>query len=130
MSDYQLGAVEAKFADIIWENEPISSPELVRKSAEELRWKKSTTCTVLKRLCGKGIFQSQKGVVTSLLSRQEFYALQSENFVKENFNGSLPAFLAAFSSRQNLTDRDVALLRRMVEEYVEEYIWRPSFSHF
>lgn len=120
MSDYQLGAVEAKFADIIWENEPISSPELVRKSAKVLSWKKSTTYTVLKRLCGKGIFQNQKGVVTSLLSRQEFYALQSENFVKENFNGSLPAFLAAFSSRQNLTDRDVALLRRMVEEYEEE----------
>ena len=98
MSDYQLGAVEAKFADIIWENEPISSPELVRKSAEVLRWKKSTTYTVLKRLCGKGIFQNQKGVVTSLLSRQEFYALQSENFVKENFNGSLPAFLAALRS--------------------------------
>lgn len=120
MSDYQLGAVEAKFADIIWENEPISSPELVRKSAEVLSWKKSTTYTVLKRLCEKGIFQNQKGVVTSLLSKQEFYALQSENFVKENFNGSLPAFLAAFSSRQNLTDRDVALLRRMVEEYEEE----------
>lgn len=120
MSDYQLGAVEAKFADIIWDNEPISSPELVRKSAEVLSWKKSTTYTVLKRLCDKGIFQNQKGVVTSLLSKQEFYALQSENFVKENFNGSLPAFLAAFSSRQNLTGRDVALLRRMVEEYEEE----------
>ncbi len=120
MSDYQLGAVEAKFADIIWDNEPISSAELVRKSAQELSWKKSTTYTVLKRLCDKGIFQNQKGVVTSRLSKQEFYALQSENFVKENFNGSLPAFLAAFSTRQNLTDQDVALLRRMVEEYEEE----------
>ena len=103
MNDCQLGAVESKFADIIWENEPIASPELAKKSEAVLRWKKSTTYTVLKRLCDKGIFQNNKGVVTSLVSKEEFYSLQSEKFVEENFSGSLPAFLAAFTLRKKLT---------------------------
>lgn len=119
MSDYQLGAVEAKFADIIWENEPLSSARLAQLSAEKLSWKKSTTYTVLKRLCGKGLFENTKGTVTSLISRQEFYSLQSEKFVEETFNGSLPAFLAAFTSRKKLTAEEVNRLRRMVEEFEE-----------
>lgn len=119
MSDYQMGAVESRFADIIWENEPISSTELTRRCEAALQWKKSTTYTVLKRLCDKGIFQNQGGTVTSLISRQEFYALQSEKFVDDTFDGSLPAFLAAFTSRKSLTAEEVALLRRMVEQYGE-----------
>ena len=103
MSEYQMGAVEARFADIIWENEPISSTELWRKSEEALKWKKSTTYTVLKRLCEKGIFQNNKGTVTSLISKQEFYAAQSEKFVEETFDGSLPAFFAAFTARKKLS---------------------------
>ena len=120
MGDYQLGAVEAKFADIIWENEPVSSTELARRSEEVLKWKKSTTYTVLKRLCDKGIFQNNKGTVSSLITKQEFYAMQSERFVEENFEGSLPAFLAAFTARKSLTPAEVAELRRMVDEYKEE----------
>lgn len=120
MGDYQLGAVEAKFADIIWENEPVSSTELARRSEEVLKWKKSTTYTVLKRLCDKGIFQNNKGTVSSLITKQEFYAMQSERFVEENFEGSLPAFLAAFTVRKSLTPAEVAELRRMVDEYKEE----------
>ena len=120
MNDYQMGAVESKFADIIWENEPISSAELSKRSEELFKWKKSTTYTVLKRLCDKGIFQNNKGTVTSLISRQEFYSLQSERFVNETFEGSLPAFLAAFTSRKNLTLDEVALLRHMISEYEEE----------
>ncbi len=119
MNDYQMGAVESKFADIIWENEPVSSTELVKRSEEMFKWKKSTTYTVLKRLCEKGIFQNNKGTVTSLVSKQEFYSVQSEKFVEETFNGSLPAFLAAFTARKNLTPDEVAQLRRMVEEYEE-----------
>ena len=119
MKDYQLGVIESRFADIIWENEPIHSSELAKKSEEELNWKKSTTYTVLKRLCEKGIFQNAKGTVTSLISRQEFYSLQSEKFVEETFDGSLPAFLAAFTSRKKLTPKEVAELRKMVEEYEE-----------
>ena len=117
MHDYQLGAVESRFADIIWENEPMTSAELSRRSEALLGWKKSTTYTVLKRLCDKGIFQNDGGIVTSRILRQEFYALQSEKFVDTAFDGSLPAFLAAFTSRKQLSPEEVAQLRSMIEEY-------------
>lgn len=120
MSDRQMGTIESRFADIIWENEPISSSELAKLSEEAFKWKKSTTYTVLKRLCDKGIFQNSKGCVTSLISRQEFYSAQSEKFVDETFDGSLPAFLTAFTARKNLTPDEVAYLRKMVAEYEEE----------
>lgn len=120
MNDYQMGAIESRFADIIWENEPISSTELSKLSEQLLNWKKSTTYTVLKRLCDKGIFKNEKGEVTSLISKQEFCSLQSERFVKETFSGSLPAFLAAFTARKSLTPDEVAQLKQMVAEYEEE----------
>ena len=119
MADLTLGAIESRFADIIWSNEPISSTELSKRSEELLGWKKSTSFTVLKRLCEKGIFQNQKGCVTSLISRDDFYAAQSEKFVDETFDGSLPAFLAAFTARKGLTQNDVDTLRRMIDEYEE-----------
>lgn len=119
MADLILGAIESRFADIIWSNEPISSTELSKRSEELLGWKKSTSFTVLKRLCEKGIFQNQKGCVTSLISRGDFYAAQSEKFVDETFDGSLPAFLAAFTARKGLTQNDVDTLRRMIDEYEE-----------
>lgn len=117
MNSYQLGNIEARFADIIWKNEPVSSAKLVTMSEELLGWKKSTTYTVLKRLCEKGIFQNNKGVVTSLISKKEFCSLQSEKFVEETFDGSLPSFLAAFTSRKALTADEVSMLRRMIDEY-------------
>lgn len=120
MNDYQMGAVEARFADIIWENEPISSSELARRSEEQLNWKKSTSYTVLKRLCDKGIFQNCGGIVTSTVSKQDFYALKSEKFVEDTFKGSLPAFLAAFTARKELTSDEVTYLRKMIAEYEEE----------
>lgn len=120
MNDYQMGVVESRFADIIWENEPISSAELCKRSEELLKWKKSTTYTVLKRLCDKGIFQNNKGTVTSLISKQEFYSVQSERFVEETFAGSLPAFLTAFTARKNLTPEEIAHLRKMVAEFEED----------
>ena len=120
MSELQMGVIESRFADIIWSHEPITSSELWKMSEKELGWKKTTTFTVLKRLCDKGIFQNIKGTVTSLLSREEFYAVQSERFVEETFDGSLPAFLAAFTKRKSLTAEEVAQLRRMVAEYEED----------
>lgn len=120
MNEKQMGVIESRFADLIWEQEPIPSPELAKQSEEIFGWKKSTTYTVLKRLCDKGLFQNKKGTVTSLLSREEFYALQSERFVEETFRGSLPAFLAAFTAKKKLTAEEVELLRRMVDEYQEE----------
>lgn len=118
-NDLTLGAVESKFADIIWENEPLSSSELAKLSEQELGWKKTTSFTVLKRLCNKGLFQNIKGTVTSLISRDEFYSMQSERFVEENFNGSLPAFVAAFTKNKNLSPEEVTELRRLIEEYEE-----------
>ena len=120
MSEYQMCAIDSRFADIIWENEPVSSTELSRRSEAVLGWKKSTTYTVLKRLCDKGIFQNNKGIVTSVISRQEFYSGQSEKFVEETFDGSLPAFLTAFTARKKLTREEVEQLRRMVAEYEDK----------
>lgn len=120
MNDYQMGVVESKFADIIWENEPISSAELAKKSLTLLSWKKSTTYTVLKRLCDKGIFRNEGGTVTSLLSREEFYSCQCRRFVDETFRGSLPAFLAAFTAGKPLSREEVIQLRAMVAQYKEE----------
>lgn len=92
---------------------------MVKLCAEELNWKKSTTFTVLRRLCEKGIFQNNNGTVTSLISKEEFYSMQSEKFVADTFHGSLPAFLSAFTARKSLTPEEVEHLRRMVAEYEE-----------
>ena len=120
MGDMRLGAIEAKFADLIWSNEPLSSAELVKLASQELDWKKSTTYTVLRRLCEKGIFQNEDGTVTSKISKQEFYAVQSEQFVDETFDGSLPAFLAAFTTRKALTAAEIAEIQQMIDSYGKE----------
>ena len=120
MADIQLGAVESRFADIIWESEPVSSGDIVKMAEEWLGWKKSTTFTVLRRLCDKGLFRNEKGCVTSLISRQDFYSMQSEQFVEDTFGGSLPAFLAAFTKRKKLSEEEINELLRMVNEYKED----------
>ncbi|MBO5981976.1 MAG: BlaI/MecI/CopY family transcriptional regulator [Clostridia bacterium] len=120
MNEIQLGVIESKFADIIWENEPLSSSALVKLCEERLTWKKSTTFTVLRRLCDKGLFKNEKGVVSSLISKQDFYSLQSERFVEDTFDGSLPAFIAAFTARKKLSKEEILLLRNMIDEYKEE----------
>lgn len=119
MDEMKLGAVESRFADIIWQNEPLTSRELVKLCQEKLEWKKSTTYTVLKKLCDRGIFQNQEGVVSSLVSKADFYAMQSEKFVEETFEGSLPAFLAAFTKRKALSAQEIAEIRQMIEAYGE-----------
>ena len=115
MADMTLGTVEAKFADIIWGCEPLCSSELSKKAESELGWKKTTSFTVLKRLCDKGLFKNEKGTVTSLVSRDEFYSMQSERFVEETFQGSLPAFLAAFGSRKKLSEEEIRELEKVIE---------------
>ena len=119
MDETKLGAVESKFAEIIWQNEPLTSGELVKLCEKELEWKKSTTYTVLKKLCEKGIFRNSGGTVTSLISKQDFYAVQSEKFVDETFEGSLPAFLAAFTKRKKLSTEEISQIRRMIDSYGE-----------
>lgn len=119
MDDLRLGYVESKFADIIWSHAPLSSRELVGLCERELQWKKSTTYTVLRRLCERGIFRNEGGIVTVQLSREEFYALQSERFVEESFRGSLPSFLAAFTRRRSLSPAEIAEIRKMIDECEE-----------
>ncbi len=117
MSDKKMGLLESKFADFIWNNEPVASRQLVKMAEKELSWKSTTTYTVLKRLCDRGIFQNQGGTVTSLLSRDEFYALQSTRFVQETFDGSLPAFLAAFGSRNRMSDAEIEDLKKIIDGF-------------
>ena len=120
MDDYRLGVIEGKFAQLIWDKEPLTSRELVELCARELDWKKSTTYTVLKRLCDKGIFQNENGTVTSLLSQEGYNAVQSEKFVENTFDGSLPAFLAAFTTRKSLSEKDIAEIQRMIDRCGKE----------
>lgn len=119
MDDLKLGVVESRFADLIWQNEPLHSRDLVALCQKELNWKKPTTYTVLRKLCERGIFQNEDGIVSSKISRQEFYAMQSEKFVEDTFEGSLPAFIAAFTLRKNLTAKEIAEIRRMIDSYEE-----------
>ena len=119
MEEYKLGIVESKFAHIIWSNEPLTSRELVQLCQEQLDWKKSTTYTVLKKLCEKGLFQNQDGFVSSLMTKDEYCARQSERFIDETFNGSLPAFLAAFTHRKNLSPAEIAQIRAMIDGFKE-----------
>lgn len=119
MDNFKLGAVESQFADIIWREEPLSSGELVKLCEKELSWKKPTTYTVLRKLCERGIFKNDKSSVTSLISRQDFFAMQSEKFIEETFEGSLPAFLAAFTKRKQLSKEEIEELKKLIENTEE-----------
>ena len=115
MPDLRMGTAEARFADIIWENEPITSGQLAKIGLSTFNWKKTTSHTVLTRLCERGLFRKENGVVTSLISREEYYARHSEAYVEETFGGSLPAFLAAFGTRKQLSDTEVEELKKLIE---------------
>ena len=112
-----MGAVEARFADIIWSYQPVTAAQLAKYADAELGWKKTTAYTVLKRLCEKGIFRNEKGTVTALVTREQFYAMQSEKFVEETFDGSLPAFIAAFARRKSITKEALQEIRAMLDAY-------------
>lgn len=119
MAEIQLGAIEARFADMIWEREPVTSSELVKLAAEAFTWKRTTTHTVLKRLCEKGLFENHKGLVTSVISRQQFYSMQSRKFVEDAFDGSLPAFFAAFTQNNRLTPEEASEIQKMIDRAKE-----------
>ena len=115
MKDMHLGAAESRFADIIWEGEPLGSGELAKRAEEAIGWKRTTSYTVLKRLCERGIFENDGGTVRSLISREDFYAMQSERVVEESFSGSLPAFVAAFTGRKKLSDKEIDELQSLID---------------
>ncbi len=119
MQDKSLGVVETRFAKLIWEYEPIASGDLVRLCEQELSWKKSTTYTVLKKLCERGLFCNENGTVKALISKEAYYAAQSAQFVEQTFDGSLPAFIAAFAAHKALSAAEVEELRRMIDAYEE-----------
>ena len=115
MTDYILGAVESRFADIVWGNAPMTTAELVKRCAADLAWKRTTTYTVLKKLCEHGFFRMEDGVVTVLTTKEDYDAYRSERYVEESFSGSLPAFLAAFTKNKTLTEEEIAEIRRMID---------------
>ena len=115
MKDMKLGTIETRFAEIIWANAPLTTNQLIRLCAEELEWKRTTTYTVLKKLCDKGIFKTENSLVTAVISKGEFEGMQSEQFVEETFKGSLPAFLTAFNSRKKLSDADIDEIQKLID---------------
>ncbi len=116
MVEYKLGEVEMQFAEIIWEKEPLHSRELAKLCEEKLDWKKSTTYTILRRVCDRGLFQNENGTVTSLVSKEEFLAKRSEIFVEDTFAGSLPKFIAAFTSNRKLNEQEIEELQKIIEQ--------------
>lgn len=116
MKDYSLGVIEARFADIIWDNAPLKTSQMVKLAEEELGWKRTTTYTVLKKLSDRGLFINDEGTVKVCMSKEEFYARQSENYVEQSFGGSLPGFLAAFSSRRKLSSKEIEEIKKIIEE--------------
>ena len=124
MNEIRLGAIESRFADIVWERAPLSTSELIKICEAEFNWKRTTTYTVLKRLSERGIFKNDNRTVTVLISKEEFYSMQSEKVVKESFGGSLPAFVAAFTLRQDLSDDEIEEIRSIIDNMKRSCRWR------
>ncbi|MDD2401916.1 MAG: BlaI/MecI/CopY family transcriptional regulator [Clostridia bacterium] len=119
MEECRLAEVESKFVELVWKNEPIGSGDLVKLCEKELNWNKSTTYTVLRRLCQRGILQNKETIVTSLIKKDEFYSIQSKQFVEDTFGGSLPKFVAAFTRSKKLSDKEIDELQRFINEHEE-----------
>ncbi len=117
MSIYKLTESEQRFAELIWQKEPIASGELVKLCEKEMNWKKSTTYTVLKKLCDNGVFQNENSVVSSIITKDEYYAKQSVRFVEDIFGGSLPEFLAAFIGAKKINRQQAEELKKLIDEH-------------
>ena len=120
MESYQLCDSEYRFMQVVWAAAPVSSGDLVKLCAAQLGWKKSTTYTVLKKLCEKGLFENDGGTVIVRMDRQQYLSAQSRQFVDDSFSGSLPAFLAAFAQGGQLSEQDISEMRRLIEDYGKE----------
>jgi len=117
MKEIRLGAVESRFADIVWENAPLTTRELVALCDKALNWKRTTTYTVLKKMCDRGIFKTENSEVTVLIPKDRFHAIQSEQFVENTFDGSLPAFVAAFTSRKKPTKKEMDEIKKLLDAF-------------
>ena len=125
MKGIELAAVQERFADIVWANEPISSGDLVKVCEKELSWKKPTTYTVLRKLCEKGLLQNVDGIVSSRISKEEFYSAKSEQIIEDSYEGSLPAFIAAFTSHKKLSKK---ALNRTMWRHANTLEWANNYE--
>lgn len=117
INDFKLFDAELKFMNIVWENEPMHSRQLVNLCAEKLGWKQSTTYTVLKKLSNRGIVQNQNTIVSSLIKREQVRKYESESVVDKSFGGSLPSFIAAFMSGKQISDEEADELKKLIDSY-------------
>ncbi len=120
MKDFELGAIQERFADIVWEHEPIASGKLAKICEKQLNWKRPTSYTVLRKLCEKGLLQNRDGVVTSLVSREEFYSTKSEQIIEDSYQGSLPSFIAAFISKKGISAEEADEIQKMIDAFKKE----------
>ena len=117
MGDFSLGEQETRFANLIWDNAPINSTGLVKLADEVMRWKKSTTYTMLRRLCERGLFKNENATVSVVLTRDQFYGGQSRKYVEDTFGGSLPRFITSFTGGKGLSDKQADELMRLIDEH-------------
>ena len=115
MNEPKVFESEYRFLKILWEDEPISSGELVKKCFEKLSWKRTTTYTVIKRLSERGIVSNEKSVVTSLVSKEEIQDAEMGELIRNRFDDSVPSFLASFTRRQKLSDQEIDELKTLIE---------------
>lgn len=120
MNELKLGAVDARFADIVWSNAPLSTSQLIKLCESQLNWKRTTTYSVLKKFCSNKIFKLENSIVTVLVSKQELHSRQSNKFVDEVFDGSLPSFIAAFTKKRKLTTAEIERIQKMIDDAKEE----------
>lgn len=117
---------EYRFCLILWEHEPIGSGELVKLCREELGWKPTTTYTVIKRLSQRGVLKNENSVVKSLISKEEAQASEIDELVEKRFEGSLPAFIAAFTKHRRMTESEINDIRKMIDDYGKENEHEPD----
>ena len=115
-----LGLVEGRFCDLVWANAPVTTAQLIKLCEKELNWKRTTTYTVLKHMINRGLFENDNKTVRVLITRDEFYADQSREYVSEPFEGSLPKFIAAFTSKSKLSREEAEELKRMIDNASED----------
>jgi len=120
MDKYKLGEMEKRFADMIWENAPVQTRDLINMCAEDFDWKRTTTYTMLKRLCDRGIFINSNGTVKVLIEKEDFLAEKGEEFLDESFEGSLPKFITAFTQRKKISNQEIEEIQKLIDEYREE----------
>lgn len=118
--DMEIGEVQERFANLVWDHEPIPSGQLVKLCEQELNWKKPTTYTVLRKLCEKGLFRNEDGLVSAVLTREQFASRRSEQFVDNAFHGSLPAFVAAFTAQKGLSAQEAEEIQQMINKFRKE----------